>query len=127
MTTQQELGIKRELSLGEVLSKTFDLYRRDFAKYFVLFAVVGVIIGVVTTLARQAFVLPTLPSNPTPQQVADWFPRLIGALIPLVASIFIVTVVFSPIAQGSAIKLASEQIEKGQADLGPSVRLAASR
>ncbi len=61
MTTQQEQGIKRELSLGEVLSKTFDLYRRDFAKYFVLFAVVGVIIGVVTALARQAFVLPTLP------------------------------------------------------------------
>src|SRR6266567_380690 len=33
MTTQQEQGIKRELSLGEVLSKTFDLYRRDFAKF----------------------------------------------------------------------------------------------
>src|SRR2546427_763698 len=44
MTSQPEQGIKRELSLGEVLSKTFELYRRDFTKYFVLFAVVGVII-----------------------------------------------------------------------------------
>ncbi len=127
MTMQPEQGIKRELSLGEVISKTFELYRRDFVKYFVLFAVVGVIIGVVTTLARNAFVLPTLPSNPTPQQFSDWFPRFFGALVPLVASIFIVTVVFSSIAQGSAIKLASERIEKGQADLGTSVKFAVSR
>jgi hypothetical protein len=122
-----EQGINRELSLGEVLSKTFELYRRDFAKYFILFAVVGVIIGVVTTLARQAFVLPTLPSNPTPQQVTNWFPGFIGALFLLIAVISIVTVIFAPIAQGSAIKLASEQIEKGNANIGASVRFAVSK
>src|SRR5467141_3763139 len=115
MTMQSEQRITRELSLGEVLSKTFELYRRDFAKYFVLFAVVGVIIGVVATLARQAFVLPTLPSNPTPQQITNWFPGFIGTLFLLIAVISIVTVVFAPIAQGSAIKLASEQIEKAHA------------
>jgi hypothetical protein len=67
MTTQPEQGIGRELSFGEVFSKTFEVYRRDLAKYFVLFAVVGVIVQVVTTLAMQAFVRPTLPLNPTPQ------------------------------------------------------------
>src|SRR2546426_11738743 len=123
MTMQPEHGIRRELSLGDVISKTFELYRRDFTKYFVLFAVVGVIIGIVTTLARQAFVLPTLPSNPTPQQVSNWF----GALVPLVALISIVTVVFSPIAQGTTIKLASERIEKGHAEMGTSVRFAVSK
>jgi len=51
MTTQPELGIRRELSLGDVISKTFELYRRDFTKYFVIFAVVGAIIGIVTALA----------------------------------------------------------------------------
>jgi hypothetical protein len=122
-----EQGIARELSLGEVLSKTFELYRLDFTKYFVIFAVVEVIIGVVTALAQHAFVLPTLHSNPTSQQVFDWFPGFLGALIPLVAAIFIVSVVFFPLAQGSAIKLASEQIEKGKADIGTSVRFAASR
>jgi len=35
--------------------------------------------------------------------------------------------VFFPIAQGSAIKLASEQIEKARADLGESIRFAASK
>ncbi len=124
---QREQGIKRELSLGEVISKTFEVFRRDFTKYFVLFALVEVIIGVVTALAQHAFVLPTLPPNPTPQQIFSWFPGFFGALVPLVASIFIVTVVFFPIAQGSAIKLASEQIEKGQAEIGTSVGFAASR
>ncbi len=127
MTMQPELGIRRELSLGDVISKTFELYRRDFTKYFVIFAVVGVIIEIVTALARLAFVLPTLPSNPTPQQVSNWFPGFLGALVLLVGLIFIVTVVFSPIAQGTAIKLASEQIEKGHADIGTSVRFAVSK
>lgn len=48
-------------------------------------------------------------------------------MVPLVVSIAIVYIVFSPIAQGSAIKLASEQIEKGQADLWTSVRFTASK
>jgi len=127
MTLQPEQGINRELSLGEVLSKTFDLYRRDFTKYFVLFAVVGVIIGVVTALARQAFVLPILPRNPTPQQFSSWFSAFFQAFLLLIAVSLIVTVVFSSIAQGSAIKMASEQIEKGHTEIGASIRFAVSR
>src|SRR2546427_12672262 len=100
----------------------FELYRRDFTKYFVLFAVVEVIIGVVTALARTAFVLPAPPSTPTLQQFFNWFPGFLGALVPLLISIFIVTVVFFPIAHGSSIKLASERIDKEQADLGLSCR-----
>jgi len=124
---QQEQKIERELTLGEVISKTFEVFRRDFTKYVVLFAVVEVIIGVVTALAQNAFVLPTPPPNPSPQQLFSWFSGFLGALVPLVASILIVTAVFFPIAQGSAIKLASEQIEKARADLGASVRFAASK
>src|SRR6266496_829593 len=127
MMMQPEQGIGRELSLGEVISKTFEVYRRDFAKYFVLFAVVGVIVQVVTTLAQQAFVVPTLPVNPTSQQVSSWLSALFAALILLIAVIFLVNIVFSTIAEGSAIKLASEQIAKGQVDFGASIRFAVSR
>jgi len=127
MTVQPEQGINRELSLGELIQKTFELYRRDFTKYFVLFAIVGAIIGVVMTIERQIFILPTLPSNPTPQQVYTWLPGFFAALIPLISSIVIVSIVFSAIAQGSAIKMASEQIEKRQTDLGRSVRFTASK
>jgi len=127
MMMQPEQGIGRELSLGEVISKTFEVYRRDFAKYFVLFAVVGVIVQVVTTLAQQAFVLPILPVNPTPQQFSTWFSALFAAFFLLIAVIFAVNIVFSTIAEGSAVKLASEQITKGQVNLGASVRFAVSR
>ena len=127
MTMLPEQGIAHELSPGEIVSKTFEVYRRDFAKYFVLFAVVEVIIEVVTTLARQAFVLPTLPQNPTRQQVLDWYPGFGEALFLLLTTIFVVTVLFSPIAQGSGIKLASERIQKGQVDFGTSVRFAVSK
>ncbi len=120
-------GIRSELSIGQVISKTFEVYRRDFTKYFTLFAVVGVIIGIVTTLARQAFVLPTLPPNATPQQVFNWFSGFLRALIPLAFSIFIVTVVFSPVAQGSAMKIASEQIVRAHAGIGASVQFAVSK
>jgi len=120
-------GIRRELSLGEVISKTFEVYHQDFVKYFVLFAVVEVIIGIVTALAEHAFVLPTLPSNATQQEVFKWLPRFFGALVPLVASIFVVTVVFFPIAQGSAIRLASDRVGKREADLMAAIRFAASK
>src|SRR6266571_3878271 len=127
MTMQPEQGIGRELGLGEVISKTFDVYRRDFSKYFVLFAIVGVIVQVVTTLAQQAFVLPTPPVNPTPQQFSSWFSALFAALFLLIAVIFVVNIVFSTIAEGSAVKLASEQITRGQVSLGASIRFAVSR
>jgi hypothetical protein len=41
--------------------------------------------------------------------------------------IVIVSLVFYPVAAGSSIRLASEEIEKGQANLGASVRFAISR
>src|SRR5437879_13785985 len=110
MTMQPEQGIGRELGLGEVISKTFEVYRRDFGKYFVIFAIVGVIVQVVTTLAQQAFVLPILPVNPTPQQFSSWFSALFGALVLHIALIFVVNIVFSRISDRIAINLASVQL-----------------
>lgn len=127
MTMQPEQGINRELSLGEAISKTFQLFRQGFAKYFVLYAVVGIVVQVATTLAQQAFVLPTLPVNPTPQQFSSWFSGLVGAFLLLIGVIVVVNIVFSTIAQGSAINLASEQITKGEASLGASIRFAISK
>jgi hypothetical protein len=128
MTEQPPQGISRELSFGEIFSKTFDVYRRYFAKYFALFAIVGVIIQVVTTLAMQAFPRPApLPLNPTPQQFSNYFSALFEALFLLLAAIFLVNVIFSTIAQGGAIRMASEEITKGQVDIGASVRFAVSK
>lgn len=119
--------ITQELSLGAVVSKTFELYRRDFAKYVVLFAVVETVIGVLTTLVRRSFILPAPPTIATLQQFLNWAPGFFGTLIPLVALTAIVGLVFFPVAVGSAVKMASEEVEKGQADLGASLRFATSK
>ncbi len=127
MSMQPEQGINRELGLGEAISKTFQVFRQDFAKYFVLYAVVGIIVQVATNLAQQAFVAPRLPVNPTPQQVSNFFSGLFGALFLLIGVIFVVNIIFSTIAQGTAITMASEQITKGEASLGASITFAASK
>jgi hypothetical protein len=120
-------GITRELSLGEVVSKTFELYRRNFVKYFVLFVVVEAIIGVVSTWAYNTFPLPTLPPNPTSQQAVNWLTSFLGALIPLAAVVGIVSLVFGTIAFGGTIKMASEEIENRPVALGAAVRFAATK
>jgi len=119
--------IKRELSVTELISKTFELYREGFTKYLLLFIVVEAIVGGVTAIARHAFILPTVPTNATPDDLMAWAPGFFGALIRLVASIGIVSILFVPIAQGGAIKLASDQIEKGQAELAGAIKFVASK
>jgi hypothetical protein len=121
-------GITRELSLGELVSKTFELYRRDFSNYLILFVVVEVIIGVLTTLVRRAIVVPAaLPAGATSQQLLDWAPGFFGAAVALVALTAIVSWLFYPICIGGAVKMASEEVTTGKADLAASVRFAASR
>lgn len=76
MTSKE--GISRELSLGEVISRTFLLYRRDFLKYFAVFMVVDAIVGAVFALAVLGVHLASLPSNPTPEQIASWWSSMVG-------------------------------------------------
>ena len=123
-----EKGITRELSLSEVVSKTFDLYRRDFVKYTILFLVVEAIIGILTTLVNHAVILPKAPvAGSATQDYLNWLPGFFGALITLVALTAIITWVFYPISLGSAVKIASDDIVTGQADLAASVRFSVSR
>jgi len=121
-------GITRELSLGELVTRTFELYRRDFSKYLVLFLVVEAIVGVLTALVRNAIVLPAAPpAGSTPQQFLNWLPGFFGAVIALTTLTAVVTWAFYPISIGGAVKMASEEITTGKADLAASVRFAASR
>src|SRR5437016_3220795 len=124
---QPELGISHELGLVLIIWITVEMYRLVFSKSVLLFTVVAVSRQVVTALAQQAFVLPTLPVNPPPQQFSAYFSSLFGALFLLLVVIFVVNIVFSTIAESSAIRLASEQITKGQVSLGASIRFAVSR
>ena len=119
-----EEGITRELGVGEVVSKTFGLFRRDFVKYFVVFAAAELVVGLVTLLANSVVQVPTIPTN-----TADlsWVPGYFAALFELYLIIVAATLLVVPIAEGSAIKLASEAVEGRPVALGASVRFALSK
>ena len=123
-----EEGITKELSLGEVVSKTFELCRRNFVKYTVLFLVVEVVIGLASVWAYGAFPLPTLPASATTSQdIANWASGFFTNLIYLVGVVGIVSLVFGTIAYGSTIRMASEEVENKPVDLSEAVRFAASK
>jgi len=123
-----EEGITRELSLGEVVSKTFELCRRNFVKYTVLFLVVEVVIGLVSVWAYGAFPLPAPPGNATTSQdIANWASGFFTNLIYLIGVVGAVSLIFGTIAYGSTIKMASEEVENKPVDLGAAIRFAASK
>ena len=118
----------RELSIGEIFSETFSLYSGNFANYVIPFLVAGAITGLLTTLLRVVIVVPAqLASGSTPQQILDWLPGFLGAVITLAIATGLVGWVVGSMAQGISIKFASDSLEKGQANLQTSFSFAASR
>ena len=120
-------GITRELSLGEIVSKTFELCRSNFVKYTTLYLIVEIVIGLVGVYAYHAFVLPTLPANATSQQILNWAPGFFTNLVYLVGVIGVVSLVFGTIAYGGTVKMASEEVENRPVVLGAAVRFAVSK
>jgi len=124
VTVTSEEGISGELGLGGVISKTFDLFRRDFVKYFLVFAVAEVVIGMAALLAHHFVQLPTVPTNPSN---LSWLPGYLSAVFGLYLIIEVATLVVLPIAEGAAIKMAAEAIEGGPVAFGASVTFVLSK
>lgn len=125
MSTDQ--SITRELSLGEVISKTFELYRNKFAAYLVLFLVIELIDASVTELVHQAASLPPLPTSPTGQQVSNWLSANLGTIAAATVLSLVVALVVFPIAFGATIRMASNEIQSKESEIGASLRFAASK
>ena len=110
-------NLQRELSVGEILTQTFNLYSRNFVQYFVPFLAAGILTGLVTIAVRSAIVIPVAPAHPTSQQLLAWFPTF---LIATATSIFlsgIVSWIANGITTGITIKFTSDILEKRQANL----------
>lgn len=120
-------GISRELGLGEVISRVFELYRRNFVTYLVLFLVVEAIFAAATAGIQWAASLPPLPASPTSQQLSSWLSTNLGTLaLSLIALLAVALVVF-PMAEGAAIKMASEEIQNRPTEVKASLGFAASK
>ena len=125
MTSEQ--GIPGELGVSEVISKSLEVYRRGFVPFVVLFLVAEVVSGLLSIPIQRAYVLPVAPVNATAQQLYDWFPGYIGALVPLTVLTSVVSLLVLVPAYASAIKMASDDIVKGQVNLGSSFRFTLSK
>ena len=122
-----EQGITRELGLSEVISKALEVYRRGFVWYFVLFLVAEVIYSLLLIPIQRAYVLPLAPVNATAQQLYAWVPGYIGTLVPFTVLTSVVSLVVVVPAYAVAIKMVSDEVQKGQVDLGSSLRFTAPR
>lgn len=118
-----EQTIGQELSVGQIISRTFRTYRRNFLGFFVIFAVVEVAVEGVGVLAGRVLAAPPITSAPTFQQV---FASL-AALYETLAVTVIASFVIGAMATGSAINMASDDIQTGRVELARAVRSAFSR
>ena len=120
----QAQPIIRELSIGEILSRTFDIYRRNFVKFVIIYIIVEAILGVATELATRSIsiVAPTVGSTTVANLSA-----LLGNVFLLLGIIFLLAIIFAPIEVGIAIKMTADDIEKGQVNLVESVKFMVRR
>ncbi len=74
-------NLQRELSIGEILTQTFNLYSRNFVQYLIPFLAAGILTGLVTIAVKSAIVIPAAPLHPTSQQLLAWFPTYLIATV----------------------------------------------
>jgi len=109
--------LQRDLSIGEMLIQTFNLYSRNFVQYFIPFVAAGIITGFVTIVVRSAIVIPVVPVHSTSQQLLAWFPTYLAATLTVLFLSGIVGWIANSITTGIAIKFTSDILERGQANL----------
>ena len=118
--------INRELSLGEVISKALDIYRRGFIKYFLLFLVVDAVVGIGAALAISGFHFAALPAHPTPSDLASWWASAQGGFRYLALTV-ILAVVLGALAGAVSIRMASEAIEGRESGFESALRFGISK
>jgi len=109
---------QRELSVEEIISRSFRMYRAKFVLFFMPFLVAAIITGV---FASAIFWYLPLPSPPPPdaslQVIRDWTLTFFSRLIVIIVLIGIVSWFIGAIATGTVIKCASDILEKGSSTL----------
>jgi hypothetical protein len=120
-------NFQSELSIGEILSQTFNLYSRNFVQYLIHFLVAGILTGLVTIAVRSAIIIPAAPVHPSSQQLLAWFPIYLTATVTSVFLSGIVSWIASSVSTGITIKFTSDVLERGQANLQTSFNFTLSR
>ncbi|TET65352.1 hypothetical protein E3J49_01925 [Candidatus Bathyarchaeota archaeon] len=117
-----------ELSVGEILSLTFNLYLSKFWQFFLPFLVAGIIMGLSTYAITSSFPLPAQPSPTVSyEELVEWLFAFFSVTITIGVLSGLVSWIVGAITVGVVIKCASDQIEKGTSNLGVSFDFAISK
>jgi hypothetical protein len=110
----------RELSVREILSLTFSLYRSKFIQFFLPFLIQGIILGILYYAITWAFPFPETPIIPTIptttfyyEELIPWFLSMISTLVVVFLLLLIIGNIVASVIVGFVVKNASDQIEKG--------------
>jgi hypothetical protein len=118
----------RELSVGEIFTRTFTVYSQNFAQFLLPFLLAGVIEGVVLVTLESIITVPaTLPQTATPQELLNWLPRFLSAILTIAFFTGITGWIIGNIAQGIAIKFASDTLENRESNLLTGFKFTLSR
>lgn len=110
-----------ELSVGEILSLTFNLYLSRFLQFFPPFLVAGIIMGLSTYAITSSFPLPAQPSPTVSyEELVEWLFAFFSVTITIGVLSGLISWIVGAITVGIVIKCASDQIEKGTSNLSVS-------
>jgi hypothetical protein len=114
----------RELSIEEVLTRTFELYSHNFIRFFIPLLVATLISGSLGTLITSYIETMPTPEYGTPPETWNWIWSYIGTLLAITFVVGIISWIVSTIANGICVKFASDLMEKGNASLEDALNFA---
>jgi hypothetical protein len=119
----------RELSIGEILSLTLNLYLSKFLQFLLPFLIAGIITGLSFYAIRSSFPLPDQPDFETApyEEISEWLVTALTTTIIIGGLAALVTWIVTTPTTGIATKYASDQIEKGTSNLGASLNFTISK
>lgn len=120
--------VSRELSLSEILSLAFNLYRSKFFQFFLPFLVFGIILGLSLYAITSSFPLPPPPSaTASYEEIFEWFFPFLSRAIVTGILLGLISWIVGTTTTGVVIKNASDRIEKGTSNLGISFNYTISK
>ncbi len=119
---------QHELSIGEILSLTFNLYLSKFLQFLFPLLIGGIITGLSSYIITSSFPLPSPPSMTySYEELIAWLFALFSAIIMIGVLSALVSWIVGTTVTGIIVKSASDQIEKGSMDLGASFSYVVSK
>jgi hypothetical protein len=114
-------AITDELDFGEVISRTFGLLREDFLKYFAVFAVIEVVIDVITQWANDTLLKPYVTSASQGTLTSGDLSAFLGALGEFLLTTVLLTVIVGTVAYAFAVRISSQRVTGGTPDVSTSL------